>query len=128
MTSTIITALVGLFCTLASSMVTFLLTRRKYNEEVMSQKIDNLNKAFDLATKMNNETSRVLDEKIATQENIIKQLQDENIKLKKQVYDLQMKFAKMLTYTCNDANCQLRQSVFSFDTTSAPVEGTTEHK
>lgn len=52
MTSTIITALVGLFCTLASSVVTFLFTRKKYNEEVITQKINNMNKAFDLTRKI----------------------------------------------------------------------------
>ena len=48
MASEVLVALVGLFCTTVSSIVTFILTRRKYNTEVDSQQIENMSKSFDL--------------------------------------------------------------------------------
>lgn len=116
MASTIITALVGLFCTLASSIVTFLFTRKKYNEEVVSQKIDNLNKTFDLTQKMYEATTKVMKDKIAIQDNTINQLLEENERLKKQVSDLQIKVAKMFDAMCYDTTCNLRKNTFPFDT------------
>jgi len=42
MITNIIISLVGLFTTITSSMVTFLLTKKKYNAEVDRQVIENL--------------------------------------------------------------------------------------
>lgn len=89
MTSTIITALVGLFCTVISGWFTFLFTRRKYNAEVNSQQLKNTDDAFELYKKMTNETLKIQNEKIA-------QLQRENEALRKQVNDLQMQVASLL--------------------------------
>lgn len=101
MTSTIITALVGLFCTLVSSFVTFLFTRKKYNEEVTSQRLDNLDKAFTLSQKMYKATTEIQNEKI-------QKLQEENDKLKKEFWDLQQKIAELLPFVCNNTNCPRR--------------------
>ena len=49
MVSTIITALVGVLCTILSSAATFFLTRRKYNSEVDSQVVKNVKDAFERA-------------------------------------------------------------------------------
>lgn len=117
MTSTIITALVGLFCTLASSVVTFLFTRKKYNEEVITQKINNMNKAFDLTRKIYIETANAQNNKIAMQSDIIKQLQEENKKLQKEVYDLQIQVAKMLNTICYDTTCRLRKTGLDINNT-----------
>ena len=43
----IITALVGLLCSIISSSVTFVFTKRKYTAEVESQQIKNISEAFD---------------------------------------------------------------------------------
>ena len=56
MKSEITIALTGLFCTLVSSVVTFFLTKRKYNVEVDSQQIKNLNEAFETYKKMAHES------------------------------------------------------------------------
>lgn len=82
MSSEIITALVGLFCTTVSSIVTFILTRRKYNTEVDSQQIKNMDESFEIYKKVMNESLNTQNEKIAL-------LQRENDSLRKQVNNLQ---------------------------------------
>ena len=82
MASEIIITLVGLFCTTVSSIVTFILTRRKYNTEVDSQQIENMEKSFDIYKKM-------MEESMAVQNKRIDQLQKENDNLRQQVYQLQ---------------------------------------
>lgn len=119
MTSTIITALVGLFCTLASSVVTFLLTKRKYDIEVDSQQIENMSKSFDIYKRTMDETLAMQNNRIAMQEETIKQLQAENSDLRKQVHNLQMQIAQMFSAMCYDTTCNLRKLGFPLD--KAPV-------
>lgn len=102
MVSTITTALIGLLCTLISSAVTFLFTRKKYNEEVTSQKLDNITKAFDLSQKVYKATTESQNEKI-------QKLQDENDKLKKEIWNLRQEMAELLPYVCNNSNCAKRK-------------------
>lgn len=82
MSTTIISALVGLFCTSVSSIVTFLLTRRKFNSEVDSQQLHNVNESFELYKKMTNEAINLQNGKIDL-------LQKENDNLRKQIQQLQ---------------------------------------
>lgn len=89
MASEIITALVGLFCTTVSSIVTFFLTRRKYNSEVDSQVVQNVKSAFEAYKK-------VMEETINSQEQKIKELQGENAYLKKQFEMLQGQLVSLL--------------------------------
>lgn len=88
MASEIIITLVGLFCTTVSSIVTFILTRRKYNTEVDSQQIENMEKSFDIYKKMMEESMKVQNQRIDA-------LQRENDQLRKQVYDLQQQLIIM---------------------------------
>lgn len=108
MTSTIITAILGLFCTLASSVGTFLLTRRKYNEEVNSQQIENMSKSFDIYKKNMRDTLTMQEEKI-------KQLQVENSDLRKQLHSLQMQMAQMFNAICYNTTCSMRNVELSAD-------------
>lgn len=82
MASEIIVTLVGLFCTTVSSIVTFLLTKRKYNSEVDSQQIKNMDESFEVYKK-------VMNEALATQDDKIALLQKENDSLRQQVNELQ---------------------------------------
>lgn len=115
MGTTIITALVGLFCTLASSATTFFLTKRKYNVEVDSQQIENMNKSFDGYKKMTEETLAMQNKKMAMQDEKIKQLQEENNDLRKQLHSLQMQMASWIDAICFDKTCQLRKAGFPSD-------------
>lgn len=93
MTSAIITALVGLFCTTVSSVVTFILTRKKYNTEVDSQRIENMSKSFELYKKTMEETleaqKAAMNTTINSQNEKIATLQKENDILRTQLQQLQ---------------------------------------
>lgn len=106
MSSTIITALIGLLCTLASSYFTFHLTKRKYNMEADNQEIDNVNDAFELFKKVTNETIRVQNDKI-------NMLQRENDDLKEQVRHLQKQMLQFMDMVCYDTKCRMRMSNMS---------------
>lgn len=89
MASEVLVALVGLFCTTVSSIVTFILTRRKYNTEVDSQQIKNVDDSFEVYKK-------VMNEALATQNEKIELLQKENDSLRKQVNELQKQMINMI--------------------------------
>lgn len=107
MASEVILALVGLFCTTVSSIVTFVLTKRKYNTEVDSQQLQNTRDAFEnyktimeeaLASQKKSleETIASQDEKITSQNEKIDYLQKENDNLRNQIAQLQMQMIKYL--------------------------------
>lgn len=89
MGSEIVMALVGVVCSAISSVVTFLLTRRKYNSEVDSQVVENVKNAFEAY-------KQVMEETIASQEKKIEKLQSENDYLKKQFEMMQNQLVKLL--------------------------------
>lgn len=78
----IVMAIVGVICTGLSSLVTFLLTKRKYTVEVDSQQIKNVEDSFELYKKIMTDAIKVQDDKIAI-------LQKENDSLRNQVNQLQ---------------------------------------
>ena len=89
MGSEIVMALVGLLCTTLSSLVTFILTKRKYNVEVDSQQIQNMEAAFNTYKKMTDET-------IKAQDSRIEMLQRENENLRSQFNQLQSQMLTLL--------------------------------
>lgn len=99
MTSTIVTALIGLLCTVLSGWFTFLFTRKKYYAEVSSQELKNTDDAFELYKKVTTDAINVQNGKI-------EQLQRENEALKKQVNDLQMQVASLLGRVSFDEKSQ----------------------
>lgn len=110
MMTTIISALVGLFCTSVSSIVTFILTKRKYDTEVNSQQIDNMNNSFDIYKKMTEETLAMQNKKMEMQDEKIKQLQEENNDLRKELHHLQLQMAQWLSAVCYDTSCKVRMA------------------
>lgn len=115
----IISTIVGLFCTIVTSVVTFLLTRRKFNSEVDAQQIKNMSDSFDTYKKMmetnlatQKETMEVV---IMSQNQKIDLLQKENDSLKTQVSQLQQQMINILGSICLDATCKLRKMDFQSD-------------
>lgn len=110
MASEIITALVGLFCTTISSVVTFFLTKRKYNTEVDSQQIENMSKSFDTYKKMMEETleaqKRMMESTINAQNEKINGLEKENTFLRLQVDSLRNQMVQYLGMKFNAQNEQ----------------------
>ena len=91
-----------------SNMITFFLTKRKYNGEVDSQQIKNMSDSFDLYKKMQQETFKSQNEKIDL-------LQKENNELRQQVSQLQMQMINILGSICLDATCKMRKMNFQSD-------------
>lgn len=85
----IVMTLVGLLCTTISSLITFVLTKRKYNVEVDSQQIQNMEAAFNTYKKMTDET-------IKAQDSRIEMLQRENESLRRQFNELQQQMLTLL--------------------------------
>ena len=115
----IITALVTLFCSTVSGAVTFFFTKRKYNTEVDSQQIQNMDASFDVYRKMMEEAlssqKRTMENTIEAQDKKIDMLQRENDSLKAQVSQLQMQMLNILGSICLDSTCRLRKMNFTSD-------------
>ena len=109
----VLASLVGLLCTIVTSIVTFILTRKKYNSEVESQQIQNLNEAFNLYKKTMEETiasrQKSQDAIVESMSNEMKTLKEENSDLRKQVSQLQMEMINILGTICLDTTCKMRQ-------------------
>lgn len=88
MASELVTALIGIFCTAASSIITFILTRRKYNTEVEAGQIENMKQSFNAYKTMMEETVKMQGKRIDA-------LQRENESLRNQLSQLQ---SQVLTY------------------------------
>lgn len=113
----VVGALVGLFCTTVSSLVTFFLTKRKYNTEVDSQQIHNMGESFDVYKKMMEEAlssqKKTMENTIEAQDKKIDLLQKENDSLRAQVSQLQMQMINILGNICLDSTCKLRKMNFT---------------
>lgn len=112
-------AATGLVGTIITNIITFLLTKKKYNIEIDSQKIKNMSDSFDLYKNMMEENFKAQNTKL---ENIktessekIKALQSENSELRQQVSQLQMQMINILGSICLDSTCKLRKMNFSSD-------------
>lgn len=119
MGSEVIMALVGVLCTAISSGVTFFFTRRKYNTEVDSQQIQNMDASFDVYRKMMEEAlssqKKTMESTIEAQDKKIDMLQKENDSLRAQVSQLQMQMLNILGNICLDSTCRLRKMNFTSD-------------
>lgn len=98
MIDVIITGLVGLATTISSSVVTWLLARKKYNTEVDSNVIRNMADSLEFYKKLADDQKERLDE--LTQRN--RELENEVKELRKQVFTL-------MNSVCYNLECTLRQ-------------------
>ena len=85
----IIIGLVGLLCTIVASVVTFFLTKKKYNTEVEAQQIENMEKSFNAYKSMMEETVKGLKERVET-------LQRENESLRNQINQMQAQLLNLM--------------------------------
>lgn len=98
MIEVIITGLVGLVTTISSSVVTWLLARKKYNTEVDSNVIKNMSDSLEFYKKLADDQKDRLDE--LTHRN--RELENEVRELRKQVFAL-------MNSVCYNLECTLRQ-------------------
>lgn len=85
----VISGLVGLFCTAVASVITFYLTKRKYNTEVEAQQIENMEKSFNAYKSMMEETVKGLKDRVET-------LQRENESLRNQINQMQAQLLNLM--------------------------------
>ena len=97
-------AFVGVVCTGLSSLITFLLTKRKYNTEVDSQQLKNVDDSFELYKKVMNEAMATQDRKIAI-------LQKENDSLKEQVSQLQNQVISLVNMLHNKPGVPIKTDI-----------------
>lgn len=100
----IVIALVGVVCTGLSSWFTFFLTKRKYNTEVESQQIQNMNEAFESYKKTMEANVELLNTKV-------KLLQEENSDLRSQIASLQKQLTNFIVNRFSDAVVQSNTKV-----------------
>lgn len=85
----VISGLVGLFCTAVASVITFYLTKKKYNTEVEAQQIENMEKSFNAYKSMMEETVKGLKDRVET-------LQRENESLRNQINQMQAQLLNLM--------------------------------
>lgn len=96
--SIIITGIVGLVSTIVSSWATWFFTRKKYNSEVDSTNIQNMQETLEFYKKLSDYNKERLDEYLRRNE----QLEEQVNKLKEQVFSL-------MNSICVDLTCQIRK-------------------
>lgn len=98
MATEIAVSIVGVFSTVVSSIITFVLTKRKYNAEVDSELIKNMQDSL----KFYNELSSSNTQKLQS-------LFEENQELRRQVNQLQNQVLNLMSSICYDATCKYRK-------------------
>lgn len=93
----IVTGVVGLITTITSGWVSWLFAKKKYNAEVDTNLIENMQKSLDFYMKLSDDNKARLDE--ALKRNDV--LEDEVRDLRKQMFEL-------MNNICYDMTCELR--------------------
>lgn len=93
----IVTGVVGLITTITSGWVSWLFAKKKYNAEVDSNLIENMQKSLDFYTKLSDDTKERLDEALKRNDVLESEIRD----LRKQMFEL-------MNNICYDMSCELR--------------------
>lgn len=94
----IITGLVGLVTTIASSLISWALARKKYNSEVDNNLIRNMQESLEFYKKLSDDNKSRLEEVLKRNED----LNDEVKELRAQIFSL-------MSSICTDLSCQIRR-------------------
>lgn len=105
----IITGAVGLVSTIVSSWASWVFARRKYNSEVDSNLIHNMQEGLEYYKQLSDDNKTRI--KAVLDEN--KQFFDENKQLRKDLEELKSQMNKLATSICYDLSCQLRKREYS---------------
>lgn len=95
--STIVTAAVGFCTTTASAIVSWLLAKRKYNAEVDSNVIKNMQDSLEFYAKLSDDNKHRLDE-----------TRQRNEMLEKEISELRRQLFELMSSICYDMSCELR--------------------
>ena len=98
MNTEIIITLIGLFTTVSSSVITWFLTRKKYNSEVDQNLIQNMKESLDFYRQLSDDNRSRLEEVLKRND----ELEEEVKKLRDQMFTL-------MSQICLDLSCKIRQ-------------------
>lgn len=107
-----------------SSIITFFLTKRKYNVEVQGGAIENADKSLDFYVKLVNDMKQHLMDFKAQNQAEFEELKQQNTELKKQVTDLSDEILSMKKFACYKESCNRRWK----DQKQKAVRNTTKKK
>lgn len=93
----IITGVVGLITTITSGCISWLFAKKKYNAEVDTNLIENMQKSLDFYMKLSDDNNARLDEALRR-----------NDALEDEVRDLRKQMFKLMNNICYDMTCELR--------------------
>ena len=93
----LVTGMVGLITTITSGFVSWLFAKKKYNAEVDSNVIENMQKSLDFYTKLSDDTKARLEETLKRNESLEREINQ----LRQQVFGL-------MNNICYDITCELR--------------------
>lgn len=96
----IVTGIVGLITTITSGWVSWFFAKRKYNAEVDSNVIENMQKSLEFYIKLSDDNKDRLEEALKRNE----VLENEVSQLRSQVFEL-------MNNICYDITCQLRKKI-----------------
>ena len=100
MSDIVINGLVGII----SSIIAWLLAKRKYNADVDKSVIDNMQKALDFYTKLSDDNKNRLDEN----QKQLNEVLNENICLKGELEQLKAQIKFLMQYNCMRFGCSKR--------------------
>lgn len=104
MIDVIITGAVGLVTSIATGIASWLFARKKYNAEVDSTRIDNLQKSLDFYIKLADDNNKRLEDVLKRNE----YLEKKNDKLEEEVARLRNQMFTLLQQICLDFTCNRR--------------------
>lgn len=103
----IVTGVVGLITTITSGWVSWLFAKKKYNAEVDSNLIENMQKSLDFYMKLSDDNKERLDEALKR-----------NDALEEEVRDLRKQMFELMNNICYSMSCDIR--VRKVETKSTP--------
>lgn len=116
MTEILITGGIGLVSTVVSGWVSWIFARKKYNSEVDSNLIENMQKSLEFYKNLSDDTEqrldKVLEDNIALRQTV-EELLKENKQLKREIDTLKDQVIKITTTICTDLSCQIRSKDFT---------------
>lgn len=104
MIDVIITGVVGLISSIVSGVVSWLTAKKKYNAEVDSTIIENLQKSLEFYEKLVNDNTRRLEDVLKRNEDLEKR----NQALEEKITNLSNQVFTLMTEICLDFSCQRR--------------------
>lgn len=103
-TGIIITGVVGIVSSVITGWVSWFYTRKKYNSEVDSTLIKNMQDSLDFYKKLSDDNRERLDEMIKR-----------NDALEEEIKDLRKVVSELMLLTCKDLTCKVRQVNFKLN-------------